>query len=217
MSRNIRTVPAILTDKPEVLEKLVRQTETFTEYAQMDIMDGRFVPSTSVSCKDIADLKTSLTWEAHLMVMNPENCIDDFRQAGAKKIVFHYQATTEPDKIIALVKKLHMQVGLAVNPEVHVSDFSALIDQVDSVLFLAVNPGFYGAKFIPEVLDKIIEFRSLYPNMETGIDGGVKDNNIAEIAQTGVDVIYIGSAIFMQPDPASSYRQLTEIAIANVV
>ncbi len=212
MSIDIRTVPAILTDNPTTLEKLVRQTETFTDYAQMDIMDGRFVPSTSISCGDIMELKTTLKWEAHLMVRNPENYIEDFRQAGAVKIVFHYQATPEPQKIITEVRKLGMQVGLAVNPEVATADFATLVDQVDSVLFLAVNPGFYGAKFIPEVLDKIMDFRRQYPKIETGIDGGVKENNIAEIARTGVNVIYIGSAIFMQADPAASYIRLTEIA-----
>ena len=214
MSRNISTVPAILTDKPETLEKLVRQTETFTDYAQMDIMDGQFVPSTSISYGDIAILKTSLKWEAHLMVMNPENCVDNFKQAGAKKIVFHYQSTNKPHEVINLTRKLGMEVGLAINPEVAVTEIAAIVDQVDSVLFLAVNPGFYGAKFIPEVLDKIVEFRNLYPNVESGIDGGVKESNIAEIARTGVNVIYIGSAIFMQPDPAVSYRRLSEIANA---
>jgi ribulose-phosphate 3-epimerase len=212
MSRNIRTVPAILTEDPTTLAKLVRQAETFTDYAQMDIMDGRFVPSRSVSCRDIAGLKTSLTWEAHLMVMNPETCIEEFYRAGAKKIVFHYKATPEPQKIITLIREFGMQVGLAVNPEVPVTDFAPLVEKVDSVLFLAVNPGFYGAKFIPEVLDKIVDFRRQYPETETGIDGGVKENNIVEIARSGVDVIYIGSAIFMQPDPAASYRRLTEIA-----
>jgi ribulose-phosphate 3-epimerase len=217
MSSNIRTVPAILTDSTETLEKLVRQAETFTNYAQMDIMDGRFVPSKSISCADIAALKTSLTWEAHLMVINPETCIEDFRQAGAKKIVFHYKATPEPQKIITMVSELGMQVGLAVNPEVAVADFAPLVEGLDSVLFLAVNPGFYGAKFIPEVLYKIRDFRKQFPGVETGIDGGVKEYNIAEIARTGVDVIYIGSAIFQQGDPAESYRRLTEIAIANDV
>ena len=214
MNRDIRTVPAILTDDPATLGKLVRQTEAFTDYAQMDIMDGKFVPSTSISCEDITGIKTTLTWEAHLMVMNPENYIEDFQQAGAIKIVFHYKATPEPQKIITNIRKLSLQVGLAVNPEVAITDFATLVDLVDSVLFLAVNPGFYGAKFIPEVLDKIVDFRRQYPKIETGIDGGVKENNIAEIARTGVDVIYIGSAIFMQPTPAASYRRLTEIAQA---
>jgi ribulose-phosphate 3-epimerase len=217
MSSKVRAVPAILTDDVKKLEKLVRQTETFTDYAQLDIMDGRFVPSTSVSCSDIARVKPDITWEAHLMVMNPETCLEDFRQAGAKKIVFHFQATPSPEKIISLIREKGMEVGLAINPEVPVSDITSLVSKIDSLLFLAVNPGFYGAKFIPEVLDKIKDFRKAYPDMEIGIDGGIKENNIAEIARTGVNVIYIGSAIFLQPDPAESYRRLSELAQANTL
>jgi ribulose-phosphate 3-epimerase len=170
------------------------------------------VPSHSVSCKDIAALKMQLTWEAHLMVLLPEDCLEDLRKAGAKKIVFHYEATPSPVDVIRKIKQLGMKVGLAVNPETPVSAIAPLVKQVDSVLFLAVNPGFYGAKFIPEVLDKMVEFRKIYPKMEMGIDGGIKENNIAQIARTGVDVIYVGSAIFLQPDPAASFRRLKALA-----
>ena len=217
MSQKIQTVPAILTDDPKVLEKLVRQTETFSDYAQFDIMDGQFVPSRSVSCEKIAGLKTKLNWEVHLMVLHPEKCLEAFPVAGAKKIVFHYEATPSPQKIIRMVKNLGLKVGLAVNPETPIAAITPLINKLDSVLFLSVNPGFYGAKFIPEVMDKIIAFRKAYPDMETGIDGGVKENNIAQIARTGVDVIYIGSAIFLQPDPGASYRRLTALAEENAI
>ena len=212
MGKRIRTVPAILTDDPATLEKLVRQTETFTDFAQFDIMDGKFVPSHSVSCDQIAALKTKLTWEAHLMVLRPEDCLEDFKKAGAKKIVFHYEATPSPPDVIRKVRKLGMEVGLAVNPETPVSAIAPLVKQLDSVLFLSVKPGFYGARFIPEVLDKIVAFRQAYPRIETGIDGGIKENNIAQIARTGVDVIYVGSAIFLQPQPAESYRRLAALA-----
>jgi len=215
MSVNIRIVPAILTDDSDMLKKLVHQTETFTDYAQFDIMDGQFVPSRSVSCSDIASLKMNLTWEAHLMVMNPETCLQDFHKAGAKKIVFHYQATSSPEKVIELIKNTGIEAGLAINPEVPISRITSLIDRLDSVLFLSVNPGFYGAKFIPEVMEKIKSFHRAYPDIEIGIDGGIKESNIAEIARTGVNVIYVGSAIFLQPDPAGSYHRLTELAISN--
>ncbi len=215
MNQRIRTVPAILTDDPKVLEKMVRQTERFTDYAQLDIMDGKFVPSRSVSCGQIAGVKIKIKWEAHLMVMNPEECLEEFRQAGARGIVFHYEATAAPEKIIRKIKKLGMKAGLAVNPETPISAITNLIDKVDNVLFLSVNPGFYGAKFIPEILDKIVAFRKAYPKMEIGIDGGIKENNIVQIARTGVNVIYIGSAIFLQPDPAESYRRLKKLAEAN--
>lgn len=212
MKKDVRIVPAILTDDPETLEKLVRQTEQFTDLAQMDIMDGQFVPSRSVSCAQIATLNTTLTWEAHLMVLCPEACLEDFKRAGANKIVFHYEATPTPENIIKEIRKLGLQVGLAVNPETPVTAIRPLIESLDSVLFLAVNPGYYGSKFIPEVLDKIVEFKGTYPDIETGIDGGVKEDNIAMIAKTGVDVIYVGSAIFRQPEPAASFRRLQTLA-----
>ena len=214
MKKSIRILPAILTDAPAELEKLVRQAESFTDAVQFDIMDGKFVPSNSVSCEDIAKLKTKLNWEAHLMVLHPEDCLEGFKQAGAQKIVFHYEATPSPEKIIRSIRKLGMQAGLAINPETLIKAIKSLVKHVDSVLFLSVNPGFYGAEFIPEVLDKIVEFRKVYPEMETGIDGGIKESNIAQIARSGVDIICVGSAIFRQPDPAASYRHLIELATA---
>jgi ribulose-phosphate 3-epimerase len=217
MSKTIQIVPAILTDDPKALENIVRQTETFTSYAQFDIMDGQFVPSQSITCEHIARLTMQLNWEAHLMVLHPEAYLEDFQQAGTQKIVFHYEATPSPQEVIALVKNLDMSVGLAVNPETPVSTILPLASEVDSVLFLSVNPGFWGSQFIPEVLNKITEFRNAQPNLEIGIDGGVKESNIAQIAQSGVDVIYVGSAIFLQPDPAESYRRLLTLAEANVV
>jgi ribulose-phosphate 3-epimerase len=216
VAKNIRILPAILTDNSAELEKLVRQAESFTDSAQFDIMDGQFVPSHSVSCGDIARLKTKLHWEAHLMVLRPEDCLEEFKRAGAEKIVFHYEAVQSPEKTIKAIRKLDMQAGLAVNPETPNSAINPLVKQVDSVLFLAVHPGFYGAKFIPKVLDKIVEFRKAHPDMEIGIDGGIKESNIAQVAGSGLDVICVGSAIFRQPDPAQSYRRLVELATAAI-
>ena len=178
MSSIIRTVPAILTDDPIALGKMVLQTESFTDFAQFDIMDGQFVPSTSVTCQQIAALETRLSWEVHLMVVHPEKYLEEFKKAGAQKIVFHYEATPAPESVIDRIKKLEMQVGLAVNPETPLSAIAPLVKTLDSVLFLSVNPGFYGAKFIPGVLNKIADFRKAHPVMEVGIDGGIKDRGV---------------------------------------
>ncbi len=211
MTRNIRIVPAILTADPMELEKLVRQAESFTDFAQIDIMDGQFVPSNSVTCGHVAAVKIKISWEAHLMVRHPENCLADFYRAGAGKIVFHYEATPDPPTIIRQIRGLGAKAGLAVNPETPIKAFSHLVKDVDSVLFLAVHPGFYGAAFIPEVLDKIKDFRKTYPDMETGIDGGVKEDNIVAIAQSGVDFICIGSALFRHPHPAEAFKRLSTL------
>ncbi len=208
MSSRVRVVPAILTDDPKALEAMVRQAEAFTDRVQFDIMDGRFVPSRSINCEHLAGLPMKLGWEAHLMIQHPEDYLEDFRQAGAQKIVFHYEAVPVPRDVISLVRELGLEVGLAVNPETPVSAMLSLAGEVDSVLFLSVNPGFYGSKFMPEVLDKVVELRSARPGVEIGIDGGIKEGNIVQVAEAGTDVIYVGSAIFMQPQPGESFRHL---------
>jgi ribulose-phosphate 3-epimerase len=212
MTNKVRVVPAILTDDPIALGKMVLQTESFTDFAQIDIMDGEFVPSTSITAAHIDALETRLRWEAHLMVLHPEKHLDEYKKAGAEKIVFHYEATPSPDTVIEMIKKLGMEAGLAVNPDTPVEAFAPLVGSLDSILFMSVVPGFYGAKFIPEVLDKIAAFRRAHPVKPIGIDGGIKESNITEIAASGVDDICVGSAIFLQPGPAEAYRRLTRLA-----
>lgn len=205
-------VPAILTDDPKSLEAMVRKAETFTGYVQFDIMDGQFVPSHSISCQQLAAVPKKLHWEAHLMTVRPEEHLDCLRKAGAQKVVFHFEAAPSPEAVIAQARRLGLGAGLAINPETPVSAFLPLAGAVDSVLFLTVHPGFYGSRFLPEVLDKVAELRRAMPNMEIGVDGGMKESNVAQIARLGVDSIYVGSAIFLQTDPAACFRHLTELA-----
>jgi len=212
MNRFTRVVPAILTDDPTALATMIRKAESFTTYVQFDIMDGQFVPSRSITWKHLASLSMKLNWEVHLMVLHPEDYLKDFQQAGAQKIIFHYEATPSPREVITLARDLGLGVGLAVNPETAVATILPLVDDVDSVLFLTVHPGFYGSKFIPEVMDKVVALRSAQPDVETGVDGGIKESNIAQVAKVGVDVVYVGSAIFLQPQPGESFCHLTALA-----
>jgi ribulose-phosphate 3-epimerase len=212
MARLSRVVPAILTQDPEALEAMVRQTEGFTTYVQFDIMDGRFVPSRSITHEHLSALPLKLNWEAHLMVQCPENYLADLHQAGAQKVIFHYEATSSPREVISQARHLGLEVGLALNPETPISAITSLASAVDSVLFLTVHPGFYGSEFVPEVLEKLAEFRSARPDAEIGVDGGIKESNIAQVARVGVDVIYVGSAIFLQPRPAEAFRRLMTLA-----
>ncbi len=212
MNNPSRVVPAVLTDDPDALESMIRQAEVLSDYIQIDIMDGRFVPSTSITVEHLMKLSIKVGWEAHLMVDDPENFLEGYKKSGAKRVVFHYEATGRPLEVIELAEKLGLSVGLAVNPDTPIATVLPFTDRLDSLLFLSVNPGFYGSPFIPEVLDKIKQFRYVCPDMETGIDGGIKEGNIAMVAQTGVGYICVGSAIFMQADPAASYRHLSELA-----
>jgi ribulose-phosphate 3-epimerase len=211
MSRTCRVVPAILTDDPQALARVVRQAETYADFVQVDIMDGRLVPSTSVTCRDLDAVRPKLRWEAHLMVRQPEEQLQCFARVGAEKIVFHFEATQSPLRMIRLIRHLGVKVGLAVNPETPLTTTLSLADSVDSVLFLTVHPGFYGAKFLPEVLDKVVELRARRPNLEIGVDGGIKEGNIVAVARLGLDYICVGSAIITQPDPAEAFHRLQSL------
>jgi ribulose-phosphate 3-epimerase len=212
MEKTCKIVPAILTEDPKALDLMIHQAEEFTTYAQIDIMDGQFVPSQSITGEHLIGLTTKLSWEAHLMIEHPERYLEDFKRAGAQKIVFHFEATTSPQEVISLTKKLGMTAGLAINPETPISAINSIVHEVDSVLFLTVNPGFYGSQFLPEVMDKVAEFRSTVPGIYTGVDGGIKESNVTQIAGYGVDYIFVGSAIFLQPNPGDSFRHLQELA-----
>ncbi len=212
MTRISRVVPAILTDDPKLLATMVRQAETFTDYVQFDIMDGKFVPSRSITWEHLRRLSMKLSWEVHLMVQHPEDYFEGFRQAGAQKIVFHFETTGSPRDTISRVRSFSIKVGLAINPETPAAAVLPLTTELDSILLLSVHPGFYGAKFLPEVLEKVAELRRSCPDLEIGVDGGIKESNIAQVAQVGIDVIYVGSAIFLQTNPAQSFRRLQQLA-----
>ena len=211
MSRKTRVVPAVLTEDPLALEKMLHQAAGFADYVQIDIMDGKFVPSRSITWEHIAGLPVRLKWEVHLMVVHPEEYLEGFKQAGAAKIVFHHEATASPQTVISQIRNLELKAGLAINPDTPVSAITSYIGEIDSVLLLTVTPGFYGSKFIPEVMDKVAELRQIRPEIEIGVDGGIKESNIREVAGAGVDYVCVGSAIFLQSDPAASYRRLQSL------
>jgi ribulose-phosphate 3-epimerase len=190
---------------------MLEQSEKFTDYIQLDIMDGKFVPSRSITWDQMAAIKTRLKWEVHLMVEQPEKQLENFGKAGAKKAIFHFEATPAPRTVISAARKLGLQVGLAVNPETPISKIKPLTAEVDSVLFLSVHPGFYGAQFIPETLDKIAALRQARPDLIISIDGGIKEKNITQVSQSGVNEICVGSAIFLQPDLGEAYRTLVDM------
>jgi ribulose-phosphate 3-epimerase len=211
MKQPVRIVPAILTDNPQTLQTMLQQSAAFTDYVQIDIMDGKFVPSRSITWDQIGPVPSGLKWEAHLMVEKPETYFADYKKAGASKVIFHFEATPDPQKVISGARSLGLSVGLAVNPETPVPSFLSLCRQLDSVLFLSVHPGFYGAKFIPEVLDKIVELRRSQPKLNLSIDGGMKENTVTQAAGAGANEIFVGSAIFMQPDPGAAFRKLSSL------
>ena len=190
---------------------MLHEAEAFTDRVQVDIMDGRFVPSESISAEDLARVKTRLFVEVHLMVMEPEAHLEAFLEAGAGRVVFHYEATSSPSRTIALARHLGLGVGVALNPRTPVLEARPVFGEVDFVLLLSVDPGFYGSPFIPSVLEKVKVLRPFFPG-EIGMDGGIKAENIRQVKEAGADYACIGSGIFRSPDSARAYRELRALA-----
>jgi len=198
-------VPALLTEKKTELITMSRTCASFTDYVQIDVMDGVFVPSKSIQPEDIKDWRPPLRFEAHLMVMDPLAWLEAFVASGAERIIYHFEIRKNHYEIIAAIKKRGLQVGIAVNPDTANEDFRPLVEELDSVLFLSVNPGFYGAEFIPAVLEKIADFKRQFPHKNVGIDGGIKLSNALEAKRCGVNYICVGSAILKSDNPHRAY------------
>lgn len=204
-------VPALLTDKKEELVRMIDVCSEFTDCVQVDIMDGKFVASTSVTAQDLKDVRVPLNSEAHLMVNDPLAWVSVLKDVGVKRILFHSEIDADLREIIDAIKLEGLEVGLALNPATEAETIEHLLEEIDVVLFMSVVPGFYGAKFIPAVLDKIRAFKERCPWMTTAIDGGIKLDNVEEVVASGVDIICVGSAILKAEDPAQAFLEFQDI------
>jgi len=203
-------IPALLTSKREELIQMVNICAEFTDYVQIDIMDGEFVPSRSVTSQDLAGWKSPVRCEAHLMVSDPSSWLESFQALGADRVIYHFEIKKDHKKIIAKIREMGMGVGIAVNPSTEIDDFQYLAGELDTVLFMSVNPGFYGAPFIPQVLEKIRNFKNKYPQKQIGIDGGIKQDNLLQVKGAGLDYVCVGSAILKSDDPAKSFGEFVK-------
>lgn len=207
-----KIIPTILTGDPEFLVGALREVEGFADEVQIDVMDGVFVPSRSVGAQVLSQVKTKVAHEAHLMVAHPERFIPSLRHGGFKRAIFHIEATTDPKKVAQLFRAQDLEVGVAINPETPTSRVVPLLREVSMVLFLTVDPGFYGSPFISEVLGKIRALRALSPWGTISADGGISEKNIRKVVEAGADRIYVGSHVFLTRDPKKSYERLQRLA-----
>jgi len=175
-------------------------------------MDGDFVPSKSIAPEDLAAIEMKIGWEAHLMVKDPIGCLPSLNKGELKRVIFHWEAVTHPESIVSAIRDLELAVGIAINPETALSEFEDFVSRIDSVLFLSVHPGFYGSPFVEEVLEKIREFRSHFPSVVIGIDGGVALDNIQKLKSLNMDYACVGSRIFRHDDPRKGYEEFVKAA-----
>ncbi|MCF7873719.1 MAG: ribulose-phosphate 3-epimerase [Candidatus Omnitrophica bacterium] len=198
-------VPALLSQDKEKMQEMIDTCSNFAKLVQIDIMDGQFVPSKSITKEELGKLCTNISNELHLMVENPFAWIKPACKLGSKRIIFHLETKINHKQLIKEIKKNNMEAGVSLNPETKIKDLKPLVDSIDLVLFMAVNPGFYGAPFIPKVLDKIKKFNGIWPDKKTAIDGGVKENNFIQIKNVNLDYICIGSAILKAENPEQAF------------
>lgn len=199
-------VPAILTEDKIDFKNKIAQAESFCDFAQIDVMDGRFVPSKSVGLDALSSIDSSIGLEFHLMVEDPLSYLEVAEKSKVKRVIFHYEANgIVPEKIIRQIRSQGMQAGLAINPETKLSQVRHLFNQIDALLLLSVNPGYYGSPFQPKVLDKAKELSGTEHNFIIALDGGVKIDNILDIKNAGVELACVGSGIF-KGDVKENYR-----------
>jgi len=177
------------------------------DVVHFDVMDNHYVPNLTFGapiCKALRDYGITAPIDVHLMVKPVDRIIPDFAKAGASMITFHVEASEHVDRTLQLIKEHGCKAGVVLNPATPLSHLDYLMDKVDLILLMSVNPGFGGQSFIPHTLDKLRAVRKLIDesgrDIRLEVDGGVKADNIREIAEAGADMFVAGSAIFGQPD-----------------
>lgn len=213
-----KLAPSILSaDFGKLVEEVAQIERGGADLVHVDVMDGHFVPNISFGAPVMKCLtgRTGLPFDVHLMIENPDAYLEDFVTPQTEYITVHQEACTHLNRTVQHIKSLGIKAGVSINPATSLSVLDYILEDVDMVLLMSVNPGFGGQKFIPSVLEKARKLRNIKIDrgldFEIEIDGGATLDNVREIIDAGVEIVVAGSAVFKAPDIAARTAEFKEI------
>src|SRR3989344_2831030 len=205
----IKLAPSILSADFSKINEEIKEVEKYSDLIHVDIMDGVFVPHTTVDAEFVKKIKTKVPLDVHLMVHEPsDSYIRGFIDAGASSITIHQEACRDPRHQLDFIRQNKIKAAISIKPKTSVDNIKKYLDMVDMVLIMTVEPGWAGQKFISETMAKVSELRSLKPNLDIEVDGGITPYTARMAYDEGANVFVAGTSIFGEKDRVKAINDI---------